>query len=187
MDFLRNRATLAGRDTRQPLKTSISRQTHQGQDPPPRTPFNPSQSRHITAYHGIPSQSFLIQIPIGQVVCCGKCRAVALEPRFLLRQWSSRSRSGRTVALEQSYTLRLTCVSRRNVPLRIRALRSGRRRRAVAVARELMSTSQLTCVGRCNHRYSIGKRIRRSRRAPAIRFERSCTLRLTCVGRCNPR
>ena len=82
MDFLRNRATLAGRDTRKipnlanhgirqegktpphanPFQFSISRQTlkirQTARPPPTPTPQNPPN-------HGVPSQSFLIQIPYG--------------------------------------------------------------------------------------------------------------------------
>ncbi len=64
MDFLRNHAHLTGGDTRKAPKNtqfSKSRHTPRGQGSPPRQPLS------ITAYHGIPSQSFLIQIPYGNI------------------------------------------------------------------------------------------------------------------------
>ena len=82
MDFLRNHAHLPGGDTRKAPKNtqfSKSRHTPRGQGSPLRQPLPIHQ---ITAYakrarvpptptpsnppnHGIPSQSFLIQIPYG--------------------------------------------------------------------------------------------------------------------------
>ena len=73
MDFLPKTANPQGGDTPPPLNSAnhgvrsrasppptptplnppnhgISRQTYGRQDPPLRTPFNPSQSRHITAF-----------------------------------------------------------------------------------------------------------------------------------------
>ncbi len=62
MDFLRIQAHLAGGDTHKTPKNtqfSKSRHTTRGQGSPPRQPLS------ITTYHGIPTQSFLIQIPYG--------------------------------------------------------------------------------------------------------------------------
>jgi hypothetical protein len=70
MDFLRNHAHLAGGDTPNLANHDIRQE---GKGPPHA---NPSQSRQgspprqplsITAYHGKPSESFLIQIPYGGV------------------------------------------------------------------------------------------------------------------------
>ena len=71
MDFLRNHAHLAGGDTRKAPKNTLfskSRHTPEGKGPPYDNPSKSTKSRRslsITAYHGVPSQSFLIQIPIG--------------------------------------------------------------------------------------------------------------------------
>ena len=86
MDFLRNRATLAGRDTREErnirdLANHGIRQ--EGKGPPYANPFQSTKSRQTLKIrqtarppptptlqnppnHGVPSQSFLIQIPYGQ-------------------------------------------------------------------------------------------------------------------------
>ena len=53
MDFLRNHAHLTGGDTRKAPKNTLfskSRHTPEGKGPPHANPFNPSQSRHITAF-----------------------------------------------------------------------------------------------------------------------------------------
>ena len=65
MDFLPKTANLQGGDTRKTPNLANHGVLQEGKTPPYVNPFNPSQSRHITAYHGVPSQSFLIQIPIG--------------------------------------------------------------------------------------------------------------------------
>ena len=83
MDFLRNHAHLAGGDTRKTPNLANHGKHQEGKTPPHANPFQSAKSRHITpnlrtarpppthslqslpitAYHGIPSQSFLIQIP----------------------------------------------------------------------------------------------------------------------------
>ena len=71
MDFLRNHAHLAGGDTRKAPKNtqfSKSRHTPRGQGSPPRQPLSITARVPPTPTplnHGIPSQSFLIQIPYG--------------------------------------------------------------------------------------------------------------------------
>ncbi len=87
MDLLRNHAHLAGGGYTEGTQFSKSRHTPRGQGPPPHQPLPITKSRHITPNllearvpptptppnppnHGVPSESFLIQIPIGHVCVC---------------------------------------------------------------------------------------------------------------------
>ena len=66
MDFLPKTANLQGGDTRKTPNLAYHAKHRRA-----RVPSTHSlQSLPITAYHGIPSQSFLIQIPIGHGAYC---------------------------------------------------------------------------------------------------------------------
>ena len=82
MDFLRNHAHLAGGDTRKTPNLANHGIRQEGKTPPHANPSQSTKSRNITPNlrtarppptptplnppnHGVPSQSFLIQIPIG--------------------------------------------------------------------------------------------------------------------------